>query len=229
MRFKYVLGLACGLALPPSVTAQTTTTPKPPPQSPPNQFQAAPATPYPTPLYRMNDVSGSLNLTQNQIGNLNKLTDQTQARYRDNYTKLGTLNETERAARLQELHRQYNTDWNKGAQDIFNDTQRSRYQQVNHQYGGFNTFYDPEVQKRLNLTADQMKGLGEQTEWSNQQMQDINRMGAMDATKGTQMYRDYWTQRQERFNKFLTQEQQKTWGVMTGEQYTFQPTFVPSR
>ena len=177
----------------------------------------------------MNDVSTSLNLTPNQVGNLNKLTDQTQARYRDDYTKIGTLNETERSARFQELHRQYNADWNKGAQDIFNDTQRSRYQQVNHQYGGFNTFYDPEVQKRLNLTADQMKGLSEQTAWRTQQLQDINRMGAMDATKGTQMYRDYWTQRQERFNKFLTPEQQKTWGEMTGEQYKFQPTFVSSR
>ena len=42
---------------------------------------------------------------------------------------------------------------------------------------------------------------------------------------GTEMYGDYWRQREGRFNKFLTREQQKKWAEMTGEPYRFQPVF----
>jgi hypothetical protein len=135
--------------------------------------------------------------------------------------KLGALNDAERFTRTQELNRQYNADWNKGAADIFNDTQRGRYQQYNYQYGGFNTLNDPDVQKRLNLTAAQVKDLRTHSDWGNQQLQDVN--------TGTQAYRDYWTAHQERFNKFLTADQQKAWREMSGEPYAFQPNFTPQR
>jgi hypothetical protein len=212
------LGLVCGLTVP--VLAQPTPQPGKAP---------APINPYPPALYRMNDVSKSLNLTADQLAKLNKLTDATQTQYRDDYAKLGALNDTERFARMQELNRQYYDAWNKAARDVFNDTQRARYQQLNYQYGGFNTLYDPNVQKQLTLTAEQQKNLRAQWDWSDQQLRDINRVGATDATKGAQMYRDYWTARQERLNKFLTAEQQKAWNTMIGDPYTFQPSFTPPR
>jgi hypothetical protein len=215
MRFATCLGSVCGLALATSISAQP-----PQPATPP---------PYPPALYQMTDVSKALNLTQDQITNLNKLTEQTQARYRDDYAKLANLKEADRFARMQELNRQYYADWSKGTRDIFNDTQRGRYQQLGYQYGGFNTLYDPDVQKRLNLTADQVRDLRAQWDWSDQQLRDINRIGATDAKKGTQMYSDYWKARQERFDKFLTAEQQKAWREMIGDPYTFQPTFTPPR
>ena len=130
---------------------------------------------------------------------------------------------------MQELNRQYYGDWSKGAGSVFNDAQRARYQQLNYQYGGFNSFYDPAVQKQLNLTADQQRNLRAQWDWSDQQLQDINRVGATDPTKGTQMYRDYWTQRQERVNQFLTPDQQKEWRSIVGDPYTFRPNFTPAR
>jgi hypothetical protein len=85
------------------------------------------------------------------------------------------------------------------------------------------------VQTRLNLTPAQIKDLDAQWAWSNQQMQDINRTGATDAARGAQLYRDYWTQRQTRFNTFLTPAQQTTWQGLIGDPYTFQPTFGPRR
>jgi len=221
MRARSAFGLVVGLSLAASLSAQ--------PAAQPGKTPVAPTYAYPTPLYRMNDVSKSLNLTPEQITNLNKLTDATQTRYRDDYTKLGTLNDADRFTRMQELNQKYYADWNKGAQDVFNDTQRTRYQQLNYQYGGFGTLYDPNVQKQLNLTADQQKALRDQWDWSNQQLADINRVGTTDATKGAQMYRDYWTARQERMNKYLTPEQQKAWAKMAGDPYTFQPTFTPQR
>lgn len=243
MRLTSALGLTCGLALATTVSAQTTppATPAKPPAQPalpgqvqpgqvqPKQVQPAQTNLYPPTLYRMNDVGKALNLTQDQVTNLNKLTDQTQARYRDDFAKLGTLSDAERFARQQELNRLYATDWNKAARDVFNDTQRTRYQQLQYQYGGFGTLYDPDVQKQLNLTPAQVKDLRGHWDWSTQQMQDVTRLGTTDAAKGTQAYQGYWTQRQERLDRFLTPEQQKAWRGLVGDPFTFQPTFTPPK
>ena len=64
-------------------------------------------------------------------------------------------------------------------------------------------------------------------DFTNQQLQAINRLGATDRDKATQMYRDYQKQYQERFNKFLTPEQQQAWRQMIGDPFTFQPGFQP--
>lgn len=220
MRLNCVLVVTFGLFATNSVFAQ------PPAQTGTLPVVATPS--YPS-LYRMNDVSSALKLTQDQISRLNDVTADIQARYRDDYAKLGTLNDDERYTRMQELNRRYYNDWNTGTRDIFNDTQRSRYQQLGYQYDGFNTFYYPDAQKQLNLSEDQLKALRTHWDWSNQQWQNINRVAATDATKAAQLYRDYWTARQERLTKYLTPEQQRAWGEMIGEAYTFQPTFSRSR
>lgn len=217
MRFGSALALTCGFAFAAPIVAQ------------PAKTAPVPTNLYPYSVYQMPDVSKSLNLSQDQLTRLNKLTEQTRAAYRDDYGKLGTLNDADRFTRMQELNQRYYTDWNKGARDIFNDTQRTRYQQLGYQYGGFNALYDPAVQKRLNLTPEQVKNLRDQYDWSNRQLADINRVGATDATKGAQMYRDYRTARQERMNRFLTAQQQKAWNEMVGDPYTFQPNFTPPR
>lgn len=226
MSLKYVLGTVGGLALAAVVIAQT---PPPGPKStvpqPPPVPSTAPTAPYPPTLYQMPDVGKSLNLTPDQITRLNTVTADVQGRYRDNYAKLGSLPEADRAARMRELNTQYHGDWNKSAGGVFNDTQLSRYQQLQYQYGGFNTLYDPTIQTKLGLTAEQTKALADQVGWNDRQRQEINRTAATDPTRATQMYGDYWRQRQERFNTYLTPQQQKVWREMTGEPYTFQPTF----
>lgn len=183
--------------------------------------------PYPTPLYRTGDVARTLNLNQNQINRLNSLTEQTQAQYRSDYTKAAGLAEADRMVRMAELNRQYSAAWGKGAADVFNDTQAARYRQLNYQYGGFHALYDPDVQKRLNLTPDQVRNLREQADWSNRQWQEVNRAGVADVNRSTQLYKDYWNQRQERFNRYLTPEQQRAWATMVGDPYTFPPNFTP--
>lgn len=229
MRLTYALVMTCGLPLTASAQQPTPQPGQRPAQPAAQPGTIPPATAFPTPLYRMTDIGKSLNLTPEQITNLNKLTDTTQARYRDDYTKLGTLPEADRAARVQELNQRYATDWNKAANDVFNDTQRARYQQLNYQYGGFGAFSDPEVQRQLSLTPEQIRNLRANTDWSTQQLADINRAGVTDASRGAAMYRDYWTARQQRMNQFLTPQQQQTWTRMTGPPYTFQPTFTPVR
>ncbi len=146
----------CQLALaqvqPPTPPART------PPIVPPSNNSAPRPVMPPTPLYRMNDISKSMNLTADQIANLNRVTTQAADQFTTNAGNINTLGDADRFTRINDLNNQYHTAWFKGARDIFNDNQFRRYRQLNYQYGGFNTFYDPEVQKQLNLTADQVQG-----------------------------------------------------------------------
>jgi Spy/CpxP family protein refolding chaperone len=225
MHLRFFAGIAVAGALAASATAQS-----PAPRPPPPAQPVAPQTyAFPTTIHQMNDVNKSLNLTDKQIEQLNKVTTQTQEHYRPNYEKLGNLTEGERWAKTQELHRQYNTEWTKGARDVLDDNQLNRYQQLQWQYGGYNSLYDPDVQKQLQLTEEQQRGLRREIDWSNQQMQDINKLGATDSEKAMQAHRDYRKQYDERWNKYLTPEQHKTWTKMTGEAYQFQPPLQPRK
>jgi len=213
MRLVLPLGLALALAA--AAHGQNRT----------DNTRTAPTPTYPTPLYRMQDVSKSLNLNDRQVNRLNEMTDKLQQTYRDTYAKLADVPERDRAGRLQEVNRQYASDWMRGARDVMEEKQLARYRQLELQYGGFGSLSDPDVQKRLNLTEEQRKNLRESIDWSTQQMTDINRQGADDRDRGVRLYRDYQKAYQDRFNKYLTPEQQRAWREMTGEAYEFQPTF----
>jgi len=216
MRLRQVLVLGLVLAVAAVIQAQNTTTQPRPAQT---------TNLYPTPLYQMNDVSKTLNLNEKQITQLNDLNTRIQTKYSKDYEKLSTLPEKDRFTQTQDLNRRYMTDWSAGAKDVFNADQMTRYQQLQYQYGGFNSLYDPAVQKRLNLTEEQVRNLNDSATWSAQQMADINRMGATDREKATQAYRDYQKAYSERWNRYLTPEQQRTWREIAGEPYTFQPYF----
>lgn len=224
MGFRYATGSACGLALAAAVAAQAPPRPQP---AQPQPAQPRPVNPYayPTPIYRMNDVGRALNLTPDQATRLNALTEQTQAQFRNDYAALGTAAAADRAARQRELNRQYSTAWDAAARDVFSDTQRNRYRQLGYQYAGFDALYNPDVRTRLGLTADQLKALDDQAAWSDRQLQELSRLS--DRAKAGQAYRDYWAQRQERLNSYLTPAQQKAWREMTGDPYAFQPPLPP--
>jgi hypothetical protein len=212
MRLPYVLGFAVTLGLVSSVMAQTTAQPRP-----------APTYPYPPILYQSPDVAKSMRLTAEQVDKLNQISELAQTRFRTNYDK---LTPEERSRQIQELNREYTADSLRGARDIMNDDQWKRYQQLSLQYGGFYSLTDPEVEKRLRLTDQQRINLREYMEWSDKQMQDINKVGATNRDKGEALYRDYQKEYQSRFNKLLTTDQQKAWREMAGEPYNFAPAFV---
>jgi hypothetical protein len=213
--FSYVLGAVFGSAA--LVFAQN-------PQPTQNQVAVPPVA-----LYSMADVARSLEINDRQRERLDRLTQQTLRDFQPRYNRLGDVAEAERAARTAELNRQYETALLKGSRDILDEKQANRYQQLYYQNGGFYTLNDPDVQKRLNLTDAQRKSLRESIDWSDKQMQEINRTGGKDKERAAQLYRDYRRLYDERFNKTLTAEQLKTWQEMTGEPYTFQPVFVPPR
>lgn len=221
MRFTYVLGIvALGLSTA-SAQVQKPVTPRPTtqPQVPTN-------TPvFPKPIYQLEGVNRNLNLTQRQIDQLNDMNNRIQKDYTTRYDRISAIPENQRAARLQELDRQYRNEWMTGARDVFNENQLNRYRQLQYQNDRFNAFNDPDVQKRLNLTEDQRRQLREQIEWNDVQMRNWRDQAQTDRVKAQQLYQEYQRQYNERFNKFLTPDQQKTFREMVGEPYEFKPLY----
>src|SRR5262249_9345033 len=119
----------------------------------------------------------------------------------------------------QDWTRNYNTTWANAARDILNDRQMGRYNQLQYQYNSFNTFTDPDMATRFKLTDQQRAQLREGIDWSNQQMQGITDKARTDPQAASQLYNQYLKDRQARFNKWLTPEQQQTWNQMIGDPY----------
>jgi hypothetical protein len=101
MRFLFTLGLTLAACLASTVSAQQPAAQQPRAQQP-QPVQSV--SPFPSPLYRMNDVSKHLNLNDKQLQQLNTLTEKTQAAYQERMNRLGTLAQLERGPRVQELN-----------------------------------------------------------------------------------------------------------------------------
>jgi hypothetical protein len=230
---------AAALLIASAVSAQT-----PPPKTPPASPGTTPATggkhtdpvfptttpgkssvTFPTDLFRMNEVSKSIEMTDRQINQLNLMTEKLQTRYREQFERLASLPVQDQTDRRLLLSREYVNAWLSGATGVLNDRQLTRYQQLQTQFGGFVSLTDPVVQKALNLTDTQIAALQENVTWSNQQLAAIREQAAIDQARALQMFSAYNQASQERFNRLLTADQQRAWAQMTGEPFPFPAPF----
>jgi len=178
---------------------------------------------FPTPLYRMQDVSQTLNLTPDQINRLNQITQNLENRYRTDINSLSGVSADDRARRIMDLQQRFGTEWMNSTRDIFTQDQLGRYRQLDLQYRGFSAFVDPAIRQRLNLTDQQMEQVRQAQDWARQQLQNLRRQG-LSQDQVSNLYREYVTQYRSRLNQILTPEQQQLWQQMTGQPFNFQIT-----
>ncbi|HVK13773.1 MAG TPA: hypothetical protein VM597_33835 [Gemmataceae bacterium] len=157
---------------------------------------------------------------------MNRLNTTLQTRYASDFQGISRLPAADQVARRAELERQYRQDFLTGARDIFNANQLNRYQQLDYQYGGFRALSDPVVQRQLGLTEAQIRDLQASIDWSTGQMREITTTAATDRERAARLYTDYQRAFTDRFNRFLTPEQQRTWGTLVGDPYTFRSPFT---
>jgi hypothetical protein len=185
-----------------------------------------PRTAFGTPLYQNQGVAKALNLTSDQITRLNQANQTIQQRYQEQFNKLNQTPAQQRAARLREFRQKYNNDFMQSSNDIFNKDQMNRYRQLNLQYQGVNSFYDPTVQKGLSLTDQQRQKLDALSTWDADQRRAYMGLARTDPAAAKRLYGTYTKDLENRVNTLLTAEQQKTWQMMQGEAYRFPPPFA---
>jgi hypothetical protein len=181
---------------------------------------------YPPALYRFGGVSRSLDLTGNQVGLLNQLTDDLRDRYSGAYDQLESLPAAQRLVSRELVNQQYMRDWMNAASTVLSTDQLVRYQQIELQRGGITALADPAVQNWLNLSQQQRTDLPTALVWGLQQRDDIRRLAATDPAAARDRYRDYRQQAQDMLNRFLTPDQQTTWRQLTGQTYDVEPAFT---
>jgi hypothetical protein len=183
---------------------------------------------FPTNLFQVPDVARSLGLTDAQLQRLNAVTRQVQGQFRDQFGRLNTLTDAERAALALQLDRQFTAAWLAAAKDVLDARQLARYEQLQAQFGGFATLTDPAIQRQLNLTDAQRQLLNRDLTWRDQQMRDIMRQAQLDRARGVQMFNDFSRAQQQRLDQLLTAEQMRQWAQLTGEPFQFPPPFALS-
>jgi len=92
---------------------------------------------------------------------------------------------------------------------------------VNGQLGGFNSFFDLDVQRSMNLTEVQRAELHKNSDWSERQLREINRVRVNNPARADDLERDYLQSYNERLNKSLTPEQLRVWRNVTGQRFEF--------
>jgi hypothetical protein len=180
----------------------------------PTASSAAGAGYYLTPFSRIPGIYRSVETSPDPLERLTSAGSNMQSRYRGSLEDLARLNTPARVTRTIEL---------RGGTLIPDQENRSRQLPV--QDGGFSSFNDPTVQKRLNLTPEQIRQINEANAWSQQQWEEINKTGATDFQAGLKFFQNYQRDYQDRLNKILTPEQLKTWQGMSGDRSRLQPTF----
>jgi hypothetical protein len=177
----------------------------------PTASSAAGAGYYLTPRSRIPGIYKSVETSPDPLERLTTAGSNLQWRYRGDLEDLARLNAPVRVIRTIEV---------RGG--ILNTDQK---RQLPVQDDGFSSFNDPGVQKRLNLTPEQIRQLNEANAWSQQQWEEINNTGETDFEAGLRLYQNYQRDYQHRLNKILSPEQLKTWQGMTGNRSRSQPTF----
>jgi hypothetical protein len=171
------------------------------------------------------EIRQQFKLTDQQYIQLNKSYGDSYSRYQQGVKSFGKdLTEEQRNQKMGELRQGFNKSFSPATNEVFTDApQRQRYNQLYLQYQGYNAFSDPMVQEKLNLTAEQRLQLGQYGQEWHTQMNGLGRTYQTDRDGTTTKYHGMRKQYGERIRTVLTPEQQKSWQLMTGESYNFQP------
>ena len=178
-----------------------------------------------TPWFSNSDVRQQLRLNDMQYKRLNDAYNQAWTQYQQNLNNLGQdLSPDKRAEQTYKLQQNFYNNFSRTTNDILTDPQtRNRYHQMGLQYRGYDAFFDPTVQEKLNLTETQRQQLRDYGQQWRNSMSELYRDYSTDREAATRQFNEMQTREAERMNKLLTEQQQQTWRQMLGERYGFQP------
>jgi hypothetical protein len=176
-----------------------------------------------TPLYQYADVRHSLNLTDQQFNRFNTAIDQLRQRYQAQIARLNALPEAQRAAELQKLQTNSQSEFFGSMNGVFTPQQIQRYRQLEYQAQGPAAFSFPDVQKRLNLTDLQVQRLQNLQEESTRDLRSPRQNVGETGPDSLARYKSFRQEFDERANLLLNEDQRRIWQEMTGEPFVFQP------
>lgn len=99
---------------------------------------------------------------------------------------------------------------------LLDQTQLARLQQLRLQFQGLAAFNNADLQRRLNLTPDQLRDLQLLAGQFNTQIGQFGAIDPLHRDGSVQRWHNFQRQTAERLNTILNQEQRRTFGQLTG-------------
>jgi hypothetical protein len=180
---------------------------------------------YRAPLFNDPEVQRALKLTPEQLERLNTTVNKLRTRFEAQVGQLAGLGVRQRQARQQELVRAYARDLQDALGSILGKEQMARYRQLDLQSRGAGAFTDPEVQRRLRLSDEQVRRLTALNDTNEREARAIANAAASDPALAGRRHDTLSQNTRRSIEEILTGQQLRTWGEMVGEQFTFRPTF----
>jgi len=171
-------------------------------------------------------VQIQLRLSANQFTGINKGYGDALTTYNTNVNNIEkTLNEQQRAERMQEFQATFNQNVNRSVDTFISEPkQRERYRQLHLQYQGYGAFENPTLRERLNLSLEQRQLFAKYGQEWHRQMGVFHQGYQGDPQGTTDRYNELLRQNNERYNAVLNAQQQLIWRQAAGEAYNFPPS-----
>jgi len=169
------------------------------------------------------NVQAQLNLNPQQVNLLNQLYSQLYGQYYQTQAQLsGSTNSTDeqRLIQAQAINRFYQ-ELSTSSQGVFDANQRARFNQLLLQYRGYQSFTDPAIAQRLNLTSAQNARLREYEQTYDQQLANIYKFRSVDPNVLSARLSELRNDLNRRVDGVLSAEQQLLWKQLVGEPYQF--------
>jgi hypothetical protein len=170
-------------------------------------------------------VRKSLNISEQQLNQLNQMNSGLLKDYGARVGQLSTLDARARPAELQKLWGSYRSDFATAAGKIFDQNQLERYWQLDLQRQGLTAFNDPQLQQQLGLTEAQRQQLQTLMVTRQQQMNSLRETAQTNRAEATRRYEQLQQELAKQLSTILNETQRKNWGEMMGQPHDFGPDF----
>jgi len=217
---KLLLSLATAVTFAAAANAQTGTGNEKPPLS------GQPFLRYgQQPWFGEPGIRQQLKLTDEQYNRLNQAYSPAYSSLNNSMAGLGSLNERERQARIQQNYGTFSRSLGTAYQDVLSPEQQARFNQLWSQYRGYDALLDPTTAQKLNLTEQQLQDLRKYDAAYQQRMQQLWTQYGTNKDMALNAYKQFQPQVSQQINGTLTPEQSRQWQQMTGEPYGFTPFY----
>lgn len=221
MRCFGTTALACGLLL---LAANSALSQPPRGQLPPGGLGGFGG---PAMLLSNRSVQEELKLDKDQLERLAPVLKKAMETSQEQFAKLRDATPEERREKIQEMMKEISQEVRKGSAHILTADQHKRLRQIERQEEGIAAFHDPEVQKALNLTAEQKDKLKTIAEDTRREMEEVRKTLRGNFREGFQKLGIIRKESMDRAASVLNAEQTKTWKQLTGEPFELKFEFRP--
>jgi Spy/CpxP family protein refolding chaperone len=167
------------------------------------------------------DVQQELKLSEEQITKTKDAMQTVRATFKDKFAALKDTPQEDRPAKMQEIAKEMNTETEKSLKGILNADQQKRLKQLELQQRGADALTDAEVEKTLNLTAEQKDKIKTIREDSGKEMREIFQNAAGNFQEAMTKIQTLRKETTEKATSVLTDVQKKSWKEMTGAPFEF--------